>query len=339
MNINEGFGIDEIEKYLSLPDYQRTSANYRESLLNPESTFTKDESERLIEISQLDQNGYSTFAVNKLLIDLSWASSYLEGNTYTQLETKTLIEYGEKILGKPDEDAIMILNHKRAIEHSLAHQELTSDNILSIHRLLAIADFKEQSKHFLPQDKCGVIRSYTNDGLYIGGSTYIPPQAEERGIKYIPEQFNRIIDASTSIADPINRSFYLFTRIPYLQPFYDANKRTSRIACNIPLFSCNLAPLSFVDFQKHRYMGGLIAFYELGDERLLKSAYVEAYISSTFRFKNFGEHNKMSLSVERGKHIKLAVDYVLNGTDENNLIWKMQSRSKSGVTGGSNSSM
>ena len=324
MNINTGFEIAQIEQYLSLPDSQRPPAYYRESLINSGSAFSAEEARRLVEISQLNQSDYSSFAVNKLLIDLAWASSCLEGNTYTQLETKTLIEYGEKVSGKPDADAIMILNHKRAIEYALAHREITSSHILKIHQYLAQAGTLAHSRHFLPENQCGVLRCFTVDGLYIGGSTYIPPQTEERGINYIPGQFAQIVDVANAIEDPINQSFYLLTRIPYLQPFYDANKRTSRITCNIPLLSNNLAPLSFMDFNKHRYTNGMMAFYELGDERLLKTAYTESYLSSIFRFKNFGEHSKMSLSLEKDKHIKLALDYIYHGKEHKDLVWKKQ---------------
>ena len=59
---------------------------------------------------------YARDILGRLLIDLSWASSRLEGNTYTRLDTKNLIELGQAAAGKDRRDAQMILNHKAAIE-------------------------------------------------------------------------------------------------------------------------------------------------------------------------------------------------------------------------------
>jgi len=111
------------------------------------------------------------------------------------------------------------------------------------------------------------------------------------------------------------------TRIPYLQVFYDVNKRTSRLSCNIPLLMNGLSPLSFVDFDKRRYLEGMIAFYELGDERLAKQAYLDAYLASAFRYLPFGEDAKFALSAQRDQHLVAARRYVLDGVCETAPIW------------------
>ena len=59
---------------------------------------------------------YSRAILNRLLIDLSWASSHLEGNTYSRLDTRELIEHGRSAHGKGAIETQMILNHKPAIE-------------------------------------------------------------------------------------------------------------------------------------------------------------------------------------------------------------------------------
>lgn len=59
---------------------------------------------------------YSRAILNRLLIDLSWASSHLEGNTYSRLDTRELIEHGKAARGKAAIETQMILNHKAAIE-------------------------------------------------------------------------------------------------------------------------------------------------------------------------------------------------------------------------------
>jgi len=121
--------------------------------------------------------------------------------------------------------------------------------------------------------------------------------------------------------DAINASFFLMTRLPYLKPFYDVNKRTSRIACNIPLIESRLSPMSFVDFDKKEYLEGLISFYELGDERLVKHAYLKAYIASAFRYLPLSEDARWALSMEREKNINEIYNYVLEGERDEHPVW------------------
>jgi Fic family protein len=59
---------------------------------------------------------YARHILDRLLVDLSWASSRLEGNTYSLLDTQRLIQFGEAAEGKDAIDTQMILNHKAAIE-------------------------------------------------------------------------------------------------------------------------------------------------------------------------------------------------------------------------------
>lgn len=321
MNFNKSFTLEQLAEYLAKPDTQRPFARYREELLEPEPAFTTEEAARLIEIVRMDIPQYSKFSVGKLLIDLSWASSHLEGNTYTQLDTQVLIEYGKRNEDKPAEDAAMILNHKKAIEYMVSNVALSEKNVRMIHKALADNSMAPESRHYLEPDKCGMIRSYTTSGLYIDGSSYMPPQAEDRPSGYIDKEFDRLVASASALPDAVNKSFFVMTRIPYLQAFYDANKRTSRISCNIPLIENGLSPLSFVDFEKRRYLEGMIAFYELGDERLAKNAYLDAYLASAFRYLPFGEDAKYALSAERDKHLAAARRYVVDGVREAEPVW------------------
>ena len=78
--------------------------------------------------------------LGRLLIDLSWASSRLEGNTYSLLETERLIAFGESAPGKTPFETQMVLNHKAAIEFLVdAADEMGFDRqtILNLHALLS----------------------------------------------------------------------------------------------------------------------------------------------------------------------------------------------------------
>ena len=91
--------------------------------------------------------------LNRLLIDLSWNSSRLEGNTYSLLETERLLELGEAAEGKDASEAQMILNHKAAIELVVEQASETGFNrytMLNLHALL--------SDNLLDPQACGRLR-------------------------------------------------------------------------------------------------------------------------------------------------------------------------------------
>jgi len=315
--------VEKIKAYLSRPENERPFAFYKEGLMAPNPAFSQEEVERLTEIVRLPGSVYTRNQTAKLLIDLSWASSRLEGNTYTQLETQVLIEHGVKHEGKDIEEAAMILNHGRAIDHMIAsaNSGVTRNLVFAIHDFLSDNSLAPDSRHFLDADRRGKIRTYTEDGLQILGSNYFPPQAEDRGVDYVSKEFSRLIESTNALPDPVNQSFFLMTRIPYLQPFYDANKRTSRISCNIPLLKNRLSPMSFVGFEKKEYIESMLAFYELGDEQLMKSAYVRAYIACALRFLPFSESARIEISEGVIEHIDVACNYVFTGKREENPVW------------------
>jgi len=78
--------------------------------------------------------------------------------------------------------------------------------------------------------------------------------------------------------------------IAYIQPFQDGNKRTSRIAMNIPLVKNALSPFSFSDIRSRDYMFGLLAFYERGKHDFLSNAFTDAYKKSATRYGDLVAH-------------------------------------------------
>jgi hypothetical protein len=101
----------------------------------------------------------------------------------------------------------------------------------------------------------------------------------------IAEMFAHLLNVGSSILDPFEQSFFLLVHIPYLQPFVDVNKRTSRLACNIPLIARNLVPLSYVDVLAKTYIDGLIGIYEHNRIELLRDVYLWAYERSVRQYK------------------------------------------------------
>ncbi len=216
---------------------------------------------------------YLRKVLDRLLIDLSWNSSRLEGNTYSLLETERLLQLGEGADGKDTREVLMILNHKAAIEMLAEQSEEIGFNrytICNLHALLA--DQLLQS-----QISCGRLR---DEPVGITGTVYHPlnmPQALE-------EHFEMILKKADAIEDPFEQAFFAMVHLPYLQPFEDVNKRVSRLAANIPLVKHNLSPLSFVDVPQLDYVQAVIGVYELNRVEYLRDVFVYAYERSCARY-------------------------------------------------------
>jgi Fic family protein len=219
--------------------------------------------------SPADQTPAGTFArdiLNRLLIDLSWASSQLEGNTYSRLDTERLIEFGQAAEGKGALETQMILNHKQAIEYLVldpAHAQLTPDTVIALHAFLSDG---------LMADPAAVGR-IRRRAVEIGGSVYLPVALPQR----LEELFGIVVQMAAEIQDPFEQAFFLMVHLPYLQPFEDVNKRVSRLAANIPFIRHNLCPLSFIDVPQQAYVDAMIGVYELNRIELLRDVFVWAY--------------------------------------------------------------
>ena len=209
---------------------------------------------------------YARQIYNRLITDLSYNSSRLEGNTYSLLETKQLLIEGIVTPGKQDEEKTMILNHKDAIRYLIDKSDETNiqeTTILTLHYLL--------SDGLVASQYAGKLRDY---GVRIGGSSYIPLENPQLLHSYL----NEICSKANAIINPYERSLFLLAHIAYLQAFVDVNKRTSRLSANIPLINNNLVPLSFDDIKQDDYTSAMIAIYELNDIRPLADLYKHSYL-------------------------------------------------------------
>jgi hypothetical protein len=217
---------------------------------------------------------YARDILNRLLIDLAWSSSRLEGNTYSLPDTRELLERGIAAPGKDAKETQMILNHKAAIEFLVESAEDVGVNrytVTNLHALLADNLLDD------PRNE-GRIRATP---VGIGASTYLPTAIPQ----LIEESFHLLLEKGAAIRDPFEQSFFLMVYLPYLQPFVDVNKRTSRLAANIPFIKANLVPLSFIDVPEQIYIDGLIGVYELNRIELLRDVYLWAYERSARRYK------------------------------------------------------
>lgn len=272
-----------IRAQVNRPKHQRMPMGYRFDFLEayqPNETFYLSQEERhhLQTLGKTDgmthpAGTYAKHILQRLLIDLSWNSSRLEGNTYSLLETERLLALGEAAAGKPVLDAQMILNHKDAIEFLVEAAEDIGFNrytILNLHALLA--------NNLLPDPQAPGRLRFIEVG--IGGSVFQP-----LGIpQLINDYFDLILKKAAAIENPFEQAFFAMVQLPYLQPFDDVNKRVSRLAANIPLLKHNLAPLSFVEMPESLYIQGMLGVYELNQPALLKDVFLWAYARSAARY-------------------------------------------------------
>lgn len=216
---------------------------------------------------------YAREILNRLLIDLSWASSRLEGNTYNRLDTQNLIEFGQVAVGKDIHETQMILNHKAAIELLVEAADQVGFNSFTFLNLHAIL-----SENLLPDDSAsGRLRRRPVD---ISGSVYHPPAMPQ----VVEDCFHLLLQKAEAIPDPFEQAFFVMVHLPYLQPFEDVNKRVSRLGANLPLIRNNLCPLSFIDVPVQAYVDGILGVYEFNQVDLLRDVFTWAYERSCQRY-------------------------------------------------------
>lgn len=304
----------EIISYVRRPRAGRNPIGYERNFLasyTPNETPYLDESLR----AHLDNIGitgdrerpagtYGRAIFNRLLIDLSWASSRLEGNTYSRLDTERLIELGQYAKGKDAQEAQMILNHKAAIEllvDEAGSIGFNSYTVLGLHGLL--------SENLMPEPEAsGRLRLRP---VHIGGSVYMPLAMPQ----LIEECFLEILQKAAAIDDPFEQAFFVTVHLPYLQPFEDVNKRVSRLAANIPLIKHNLCPLTFLDVPERAYIDALLGVYEMNRYELLRDVFAWAYERSANEYiavrKSLADPDPLRLRYRKELH-ELVSDIVRN---------------------------
>ena len=292
-------GAAAVRFHLQTPYNRRRPVGYNREFIDryvPNKTpyLSETDRQRLREAGGLapapSLGTYSRRILERLLIDLSWASSRLEGNTYDILETERLIRFGEEASGKNRKETVMILNHKEAIQYLIEHLEdiaISRSEVLNIHALLADGLLVDPALG-------GRLRRAP---VGISASSYRPLENPF----VIEEEFEILLHKAAAIADPFEQSFFILVHIPYLQAFHDVNKRTSRIVANIPLLKAGLTPMSFLAMDDRAYVDGLLGVYELNNASLLWKTYVDAYLASAENYK--------ALQVELASPHKAALVY------------------------------
>jgi hypothetical protein len=269
-------------KIVEAPLYTRTPATYREDWLqayvpNESAYLPPPRREELEALGKRDPiygraGTYIQKIYHRLLIDFTFNSSRLEGNTYTLIDTERLLLQGAAAPGKANAERIMILNHKEAIDYLARHIDtLQADEttIRTLHYLLADS--------LVAPGAAGQIRE---DSIRVSGTTYAPIDGRDR----LTRLLLLLLEKARAILDPFEQSFFLLVHISYLQAFVDVNKRTARLASIIPLIRGDYVPQSFVEVDQDSYLEATIAVYELNEVRPLADLYAWSYRRSCQRY-------------------------------------------------------
>ncbi|HZY36403.1 MAG TPA: Fic family protein [Mucilaginibacter sp.] len=213
-------------------------------------------------ILHLSTSAYSK-ELERLAIDLSWKSSQIEGNTYSLLETERLLREKETAAGKPKDDAIMLLNHKEAINFIVEHPDyevpLNIRGIEDIHSIL-IKDL-------------GVDRNIRQRRVGISGTNYTPLDNEHQ----IRDALNDMCILVNSKKDVLEKALLALVLLSYIQAFGDGNKRTARIVSNAVLIAYHYCPISFRTVDSIEYKKAMLLFYEQNNISAFKKIFLDQF--------------------------------------------------------------
>ncbi len=249
------FGVFNYLKDLFLPTeierIEKVQRSFNEQTARLESDILKKELERFV-------------------IELSWKSSKIEGNTYTLLETEDLIKKDQKAEGKTRAEAVMILNHKSAFEEILKNKnefkEITLSKVNQLHNIL-VKDLN-------------IGLGIRKQAVGITGTVYQPLNNEFR----IKEAMEKLFETLNENNNPLEKALMIKAMIPYIQPYSDGNKRTARMLANALLLAYDFYPLSYRSINEEEFKKALIVFYEQSSIYHLKRLFIQQVI---FAYKSY----------------------------------------------------
>lgn len=220
------------------------------------------QSQFLKNIASLSEN-QKRQEIERLGIDLSWKSSQIEGNTYSLLETERLLKEKLTASGKTQEEAIMLLNHKEALDFIVAHpdylQKLTISRLEEIHSLLV--------------KELGVDRNIRTRRVGITGTNYRPIDNEFQ----IREALQQTCDLVNTRESVFEKALYTLLLLSYIQAFNDGNKRLARIVGNAILIANGYCPISFRTVDSIDYKKAMLLFYEQNNISAFKQIFIDQF--------------------------------------------------------------
>ncbi len=233
--------------------------------------FTKAEKEKLDFLHSKFQTKFKNIKsetltakeFERIMIEFSWKSSQIEGNTYSLLDTELLIKENKKAEGKTEAETTMILNHKEIFEYVLSNKDdfttLTLANLEYIHGVLT--------------KKLGISKNLRSAPVGITGTNYKPLD----NIFQIEEAVEKMLLLINNKNNFFEKSFLYLVLLSYIQPFEDGNKRTARMVSNAVLLAYDTTPISYRAVNEIEYKKASLLFYEINNLSYFKEVFLKQY--------------------------------------------------------------
>jgi Fic family protein len=191
-----------------------------------------DEQKKAIDLLRpLTKNQYNTLR-NNLIVEWTYNSNAIEGNTLTLSETKVVLE-GITIGGKSVVEHLEAINHRDAIlflESIVDRQEeITEWNIRNLHQII-LKDIDNSNAG-----------KYRMENVLISGAKHIPPD-----YLMVSVQMQKLVyedNKEWTHYHPVVRSALLHGEFVKIHPFIDGNGRTARLLLNLVLISNGYPPI------------------------------------------------------------------------------------------------
>ncbi len=252
--VQESFNFDLIRNVL--PKVELFTSDELATLQNAQSAFARN-TESMTRLEYRKE-------MERLGVDLSWKSSQIEGNTYSLLETERLLRDRQTASGKTKEEAVMLLNHKDALDFVLDEPDFMKE--LSVRRIEDI--------HYLLTKELGVDRNIRRRRVGITGTNYRPLDNEFQ-IRDALEDSCALINGKPEVFE---KALLALVLLSYIQAFADGNKRTARITSNAILIANGYCPISFRTVDSIDYKKAMLMFYEQNNIAAFKKIFIEQFL-------------------------------------------------------------
>ncbi len=251
--VRESFNFDLIREIL--PKVELFTQEEKQRLDNAQQTFRKN-------MDGISPSEYRR-EMERLGVDFSWKSSQIEGNTYSLLETERLLREKKEASGKTREEAVMLLNHKDALDFILDNPDYL--NGLTLSRI--------EDLHSILTKDLNIDRNLRSRRVGITGTNYRPLDNEFQ-IREAVEDTCALVNSRN---DVFEKALLCLALLSYIQPFTDGNKRTARLSANAILIANGHCPISFRTVDSVDYKKAMLIFYEQNNISAVKKIFIEQY--------------------------------------------------------------
>lgn len=204
---------------------------------------------------------------DEFLIEFTYNTNAIEGNTLTLQETALIIKEGITIAQKPLKDHLEVIGHKEAyyyVEELVKQKIPLSEKVIKdIHSIVLLDK---------PHDK-GVYRRVP---VRVVGTFHEPPQPY-----LVPIQMEQLLTEYQEMKltrHPLEQVAWFHLKFEGIHPFIDGNGRTGRLLLNLELMKEGYPPINVKFADRRRYYECFTAHHEAGNpEAMVKmvAEYVE----------------------------------------------------------------